>query len=75
MDYKDMLLLQLIQGGGYSLKELKDAINVSSYGTISYRLKQLEIAGIIQQPKRGMARSRKLTETGEQMLREMKGMN
>jgi len=70
IDQKDLLIVQMLNEGNYSINELKSQIRVRSVATVHQRLEKLESYGLIVQPKKRQPRSRYVTDKGKQLLRE-----
>jgi len=81
LDTVDLLLMQLLYNQDndpgrrlqprYSLTELLQAVpSIRSIATIHARLSRLEEAGLVNQPRKKLPRSRTLTEAGSIRLKE-----
>lgn len=71
MDTSDLLILHtLSKNPATSLEELAQAIRVNSPTTVYNRLVKLQQMGLVEPPpSKKMARSRKLTKEGQELLR------
>jgi len=70
IDHKDYLIMVMIKDGNPSIHEMREAIQAKSPGTIAERLKWLEANDLVVQPKVRQPRSRKLTDSGVDVLYE-----
>jgi predicted transcriptional regulator len=71
LDDKDMVILQMLKNGNPSIDEMREAILVRSTGTVHSRLEFMEEQGLITQPAKLQARSRKITSAGLAKLKEV----
>lgn len=68
LDYKDMIILRMLRDGSPSIEDMKRAIMVRSTGTVHNRLEFMQEKGLVNQPVRNIARSRKVTSAGIAVL-------
>lgn len=70
IDRKDLLIMQMIHNGKPvpSIHEMREAIRARSTGTVAHRLEKLEKLGYVSQPAPRQPRSRKVTESGKNVL-------
>lgn len=70
LDNKDMVILQMLKNGNPSIVEMAQAILVHSTGTVYNRLEFMQEQGLVIQPAKLKARSRKITSAGLAKLKE-----